>query len=114
MSVLYTDMDMRVKQMRVRMDKIRVLNTASIVVVIAAIFMLGVWAGENHWDPFSRKSSVTGLPSTLDYTSVNQLYAVLRENYNGKLTESQILDGLKHGLADAPERFSISEVLYTN
>ncbi len=43
----------------------------------------------------------TGLPSTLNYTSVTQEYNALRDNYDGKLTTAQILNGIKHGLADS-------------
>jgi carboxyl-terminal processing protease len=44
---------------------------------------------------------VTGLPASLDYSSVNDVYQALKDNYNGKLTQSQLLDGLKEGLAQA-------------
>jgi len=43
----------------------------------------------------------TGLPSQLNYATVNQVYNSLKDNYNGKLTASQLTDGLKHGLAEA-------------
>jgi len=79
------------------------LSAAGIVVGIVGVFSLGVLTGNGriHLWP-NGPSSVTGLPGTLNYSSVSQLYAVLRQNYDGKLTESQIIDGLKHGLADAP------------
>jgi carboxyl-terminal processing protease len=41
------------------------------------------------------------LPARLDYTSVNQVYQSLKDNYDGKLTETQLINGLKHGLAEA-------------
>jgi len=41
------------------------------------------------------------LPTTLDYSSLTQIYDSMRQNYDGKLTQSQVLDGLKHGLANA-------------
>lgn len=87
------------------------------VVGVVVVFWLGMLTGQGriHVWPFGDQSSgVTGLPSTLDYSSVTQLYNVLRQNYDGKLTQAQIIDGLKHGLANAPgdpytEYFSPSE-----
>ncbi len=41
------------------------------------------------------------LPAQLNYNGVDKVYKSLKENYNGKLTEQQLEDGLKHGLAEA-------------
>lgn len=41
------------------------------------------------------------LPADLDYSSVEQVYDLLRRNYDGKLNETKLLDGLKKGLAEA-------------
>jgi carboxyl-terminal processing protease len=57
------------------------------------------WIGQHV--PWAAKPVASGLPNRLDYSSVNQVYRVLRQNYNGKLTETQLLNGLKHGLAQA-------------
>ena len=46
-------------------------------------------------------ASRTGLPQKFDYTQVDKVYQSLKDNYNGKLTEQQVLDGLKHGLAQS-------------
>lgn len=70
----------------------------------AFIFLLGVNVGSGKIDlpwPSSRQAVSSNLPGRLDYTSVNQVYQSLKENYDGKLTESQLVDGLKHGLATA-------------
>jgi carboxyl-terminal processing protease len=73
------------------------------VLVLAAVFLLGIFIGSGriHLGGAGQFKGQTGLPSNLDYASVNQVYQVLRQNYNGKLSESQILDGLKHGVATA-------------
>jgi len=81
----------------------RAVKTASIALGVAVIFSLGVLTGNGHLrltggSPYHGE---TGLPRTLNYTSLNQLYDTLRANYDGTLTEQQILDGLKHGLADS-------------
>lgn len=77
--------------------KLRVVGAA---VGVVLIFGLGVLTGDGRLH-FAWPTGRTGLPSSIDYTSVNQLYGVLRQNYDGKLTQAQILDGLKHGLANA-------------
>lgn len=43
----------------------------------------------------------TNLPSQLDYSSVNHVYDVLRNEYDGKLDQQKLLDGMKEGLAEA-------------
>ncbi len=71
---------------------------------IIGIFSLGVLVGDGRFSivPQGQLSNRTGLPRTLNYASVNQLYDTLRATYDGKLTETQILNGIKHGLASAP------------
>lgn len=41
------------------------------------------------------------LPSRLDYSSVDEVYDSLRENFDGELSVDELLDGLKRGLAQA-------------
>ena len=48
-----------------------------------------------------RSIVASGLPAKLDYSSVNAVYQALKDNYDGQLSASQLLDGLKHGLAQA-------------
>lgn len=73
-------------------------------VAAVLVFALGVAAGRGQLHveflpgPQSRN---TGLPATLDYSSVNDVYRLLKDNYDGHLTVSQLLDGLKEGLASA-------------
>ncbi len=44
-----------------------------------------------------------GLPANLNYSSVEQVYDSLRENYSGSVSTQALLDGLKHGLANATQ-----------
>jgi carboxyl-terminal processing protease len=69
-------------------------------IVLLVVFGLGVNTG-NGRIRFGSHGGSTSLPATLNYSSVNDVYNSLRQNYNGKLTEQQVLDGLKHGLAEA-------------
>jgi carboxyl-terminal processing protease len=74
------------------------------VVVVILIFLVGIGVGNGSLTQLlSRNSSDSGnLPATLNYSSVNQVYQALKANYDGKLTETELLNGIKHGLADAP------------
>jgi carboxyl-terminal processing protease len=71
---------------------------------IAVIFLGGLglgngWVGQHV--PWGAKPVAAGLPNTLDYSSVNKVYRILKDNYDGRLTRTQLLNGLKHGLAQA-------------
>src|SRR5664279_1281911 len=73
------------------------------IVILIAIFVLGVNIGNGRIDVNIHRNHpvATGLPSTLDYSGVNQVYKSLKDNYDGQLTASQLEDGLKHGLAES-------------
>lgn len=90
-------MDPRPKRSKSRTWGRRAL--ASLFVI--AIFMLGYGVGNGQISiSRHRTKAVSGrLPSRLNYQSVDQVYRSLRDNYDGKLTEAQLTDGLKHGLA---------------
>lgn len=74
------------------------------VVAAGAVIVFGlgvlVGGGRLHFGSPGFKSQ-TGLPASLDYSSVSTVYDSLRQNYDGKLTTQQVLDGLKHGLAQS-------------
>lgn len=82
----------------------------------------GVAAHKRHWSPFKiiswlvfvvlvfgagvavgRGSSKTGASSSgqLDYSSVNQVYSVLKKDFDGNLNQQKLTDGLKTGLVNA-------------
>jgi carboxyl-terminal processing protease len=80
------------------------LRGAGVVVVAALIFSLGVVLGNSGELSLSLHHTQrvnAGLPAKLDYTGVNEVYKSLKDNYDGKLSETQLEDGLKHGLATA-------------
>lgn len=83
--------------------KRRKFNVAKIGAGLLAaiiVFSLGVQVGNGRID-FRAHANLTGLPDQLDYSSVNQVYNSIKENYNGTLTGQQMINGLKHGLAEA-------------
>lgn len=75
----------------------------AVALVIAGVFSLGVFVGDGriHISLGGPSSANPNLPAQLDYSSVNRVYDALKTNYDGKLTTSQLLDGLKRGLAES-------------
>jgi carboxyl-terminal processing protease len=66
------------------------------------IFVLGLGVGKGQISFGSAvANSNKSLPADLDYTSVEQIYDLVKTNYDGKLDETKLLDGLKAGLAKA-------------
>lgn len=84
-----------------RSSRARMKFYGLLVIMAVAVFTLGVFTGNGHIRFFGARTNQTGLPARLDFTSVNEVYDALRQNYNGTLTEQQVLDGLKHGLANS-------------
>ena len=84
----------------------KLFKRALTLVAVAVIFAVGVGVGDGRINPLyflGNKPVATDLPASLNYSSVNQVYKSLKDNYDGKVTENQLNDGLKHGLAEATE-----------
>lgn len=80
------------------------LRDALVVCVLVAMvsFVLGSrWQNlSTSW--FSNDANINSdLPEDLDFTEVEQVYDMLRLNFDGDLNEQDLLDGLKRGLAEA-------------
>ncbi len=73
------------------------------VALIVTVFVLGMAVGDGRININPRKQSVVAneLSRRPDYNSVNEVYKSLRENFDGELTDEQVTNGLKHGLADS-------------
>jgi carboxyl-terminal processing protease len=73
-----------------------------LLVVLLAFWMGSLYGSGRLTTPgASSNKSVSGLPEDLNYSSVESLYDTLRTNYDGKLTQEQVLSGLKKGLAES-------------
>lgn len=71
---------------------------------VGLIFMLGVGIGDGrvaHYLHLGLRPVATGLPAKLDYSSIDQIYQSLKDNFDGQLNSAQLINGLKHGLAAA-------------
>jgi carboxyl-terminal processing protease len=71
------------------------------LIVIVGVFVVGVNVGDGNIDVHFGSSQNSQLPDKLNYSSVNEVYQVLKSEYDGKLTTTQLLDGLKTGLANS-------------
>jgi len=85
-----------------------------ILLAVIAAYLIGVSVGNGNIGLGTGKPLNGQLSSKIDYSSVNQLYGLLRDNYDGSLNDNQVLDGLKTGLANSTndpytEYFSASQ-----
>ncbi len=73
-----------------------------LVVMGMGLFVSGLGVGSGRIR-FNNVKSVQSkdVPKVLDYNSVQQVYNVLYQQYDGKLDQNKLLDGLKEGLARA-------------
>jgi carboxyl-terminal processing protease len=79
----------------------KAVRVGTLGVVVILIFELGINIGSGRIHFWGLSDENKNLPSQLDYSSVNQVYDLIKDNYDGKLTTNQLLDGLKEGLAQA-------------
>lgn len=92
---------MRIRELGKRVRASRILSYGSVAIAVLFVFTLGVLTGNGSIRIHNGYKDETGLPSTLDMSSINQVYKSLRDNYDGQLSEQQVIDGLKHGLAES-------------
>lgn len=94
---------MQIKKLWGKVRQRGFVKNTSFVLGLVLVFVLGVLVGDGRLRvaPQGQYGNITGLPRNLDYSSLNQIYDALRQNYDGNLSESQVLDGLKHGLAES-------------
>lgn len=77
----------------------------AVAVLVALVAFAGgvsvAQSGRSLFGAVAMRDENGALPDDLSYESIENLYDVLRRNYDGELTEGQLLDGLKEGLAHA-------------
>lgn len=79
----------------------RILASVSAAVVIFGVGF-GVGSGAIVVGPDGAfQSANQDLPKRLDYREIDELYDVLRRNFDGELTVDELMEGLKRGLAGA-------------
>lgn len=79
----------------------KIVKNAALVAIAAVVFVSGILVGNGTLKVTSSGNNANKSAEDLDYSSVEQLYDILRADYDGKLDEAKLLDGIKAGLADA-------------
>jgi carboxyl-terminal processing protease len=62
---------------------------------------MGVGNGKVMFGSSATNTANKDLPADLDYATVEQIYDLLKTNYDGQLDQNKLIDGLKSGLAKA-------------
>lgn len=70
------------------------------IAILLGVFSLGMGLG-NGTITLQRGGQNEGLPNQLNYASVTALYNKLRTTYDGKLSEQELIDGMRSGLVEA-------------
>ncbi|CAN5618643.1 hypothetical protein BH23PAT2_BH23PAT2_09370 [soil metagenome] len=71
------------------------------ILIFASGLLFGIgFDGSSLSNRFNQTAN-TDLPTSLDYSSVDEVYNSLRDKYDGDLNTDMLLDGLKQGLARA-------------
>lgn len=70
-------------------------------VILVAIIAFGLGIGVGNGNLGIGGSQSNSSSGKLNYSSVDEVYDVLHQEYDGKLDENKLLDGLKEGLAEA-------------
>lgn len=76
----------------------------ALAAVFGFVFFSGIQFGSGAWAfSFSRQAvqSNKDLPNSLDYSSVDEVYDMLRQKFDGELNEDDLLTGMKKGLVEA-------------
>jgi carboxyl-terminal processing protease len=73
------------------------------LLLAVGIFSLGVEVGKGNIRLVSNSSASINksLPTKLDYSAVDQVYNLLKKDYDGQLSTDKLMDGLKAGLVEA-------------
>lgn len=77
------------------------LRTAGSIAVLLLVFWVGMAVGNGNIGLHSSVSQNKSLPANLSYGSTEELYDLLKSNYDGSLDVSKLEDGLKSGLVKA-------------
>lgn len=87
--------------LRQKVTKRGVWHAVRNTVLLIAVLFIGINIGNGRIQLPGQSSQNPQLPARLNYDSVNDVYQALKTNYDGKLTQAQLEDGLKHGLAES-------------
>ncbi len=84
--------------------KVRKVGLGNAIILSAAMLVVGVFIGLNwntwfgQFAPYFGGSSSS---SNIDWSSLNEVYNTLAENYNGDISNETVIEGAKKGLVNA-------------
>jgi carboxyl-terminal processing protease len=73
----------------------------SLIAVVIFLLGMGVGNGKVIFNSSGQNSASRSLPADLDYATVEEVYDLLKSNYDGTLDTDKLIDGLKTGLSEA-------------
>ena len=86
--------------MRVKIWNNKNFQLACIAVAFIIVFLVGFGLGTGqinfHWS-----SENNGLPNSINYSTIQEEYLIIKNNYDGKLDFNNLEDGILNGLASA-------------
>src|SRR3990167_1163058 len=85
------------KNLEPKSNRRLILKWTALLVVIVLIFGAGFTVGRQQ----SAAKNTNSKNTTLDYSSVDQVYDLLKQDFDGDLDQTKLLDGLKQGLVSA-------------
>lgn len=72
------------------------------LILVLLIFGTGVAVGKGNTPLWGGKGAAqNGAPSSLDYSSVDKVYSILKNDFDGQLDQTKLNEGLRRGLVDA-------------
>ena len=74
-----------------------VVNAFFLAIVVGLIGFVGGTRSEEIFARFDSNKT----PASIDFSSLDDVYDVLRSKYDGKLDQQALIDGAKHGMAQA-------------
>lgn len=77
-----------------------VFKILAALVFVLLVFASGVGVGRGDFKLWQHKSTASA-SGPLDYSSVNQVYSILKSDFDGTLNNTKLIDGLKTGLVNA-------------
>ena len=77
------------------------LKVVGSLLAVLLVFGAGMAVGKGDIHIWKSNNAATSYLSSLDYSSVDSVYSILKSDFDGQLTQSKLNDGLKKGLVDA-------------
>lgn len=78
----------------------RTVPLTHVILIIIFVGLVGFVSGTRSDEIVARFDGKSN-PASLDFSSLNDVYSVLRAKYDGKLDQQALIDGAKHGLVEA-------------